>query len=127
MFPLIGKARPRSWCRPPYVLWLCHKCRNWKGVRRSMVEPLPQRNTKNFKLRSPLQGNIEALLKVWLNNYVETLDKTGCSTIGITKQNWLAPTSIRISRISIERMLISSLFFYVPTTHKRTGVVLNGE
>src|SRR5215471_15284057 len=56
MFPLIGKAQPRSWCRPPCVLWLCHKCRNWKGVRRSMIEPLPQLNTKRFQVALSFAG-----------------------------------------------------------------------
>src|SRR5215510_2585755 len=56
MFPLIGKARPRSWCQPPCGLWLCHKCRNWKGVRQSKIEPLPQRNTKRFQVALSFAG-----------------------------------------------------------------------
>src|SRR5262245_53280208 len=56
MFPLIGKARPRSWCRPPCALWLCHKCRNWKGVKRSMIEPLPQHTTKRFQVALSFAG-----------------------------------------------------------------------
>src|SRR6516164_3157717 len=127
MFPLIGKARPRSWCQPPCVLWLCHKCRNWKGVRRSMIEPLPPLNMKRFQVALSFAGEHRS--------FVESVAEQLSRNLGQNRVFYDRYYEAELARPNLDTYLTNIYreeadliaIFYVPTTHKRTGVVWNGE